>query len=139
MKSRLLFPALVCVAVVFLASCVASIGPRIYNDPNKLIEVSVNEEFAIAVDYTATTEYFWEPQYDSDALELVENTCLLCTVGELQSAGPYVDYNYSGATDAVNFSRFKALKDGNTEVTMVFKRPNEDTFIEQKTFKVMVN
>ena len=138
MKSRL-FPALVCLAGVFLASCVAPVGPRIYNDPTKLIEVSINEEFVIAVDYAPTTEYFWQPQYDSDVLELVENTCLLCTVGELQGAGPYAGYDYPGAADAVNFSRFKALKDGDTEVTMVFKRPNEDTSIEQQIFKVIVN
>ena len=85
------------------------------------------------------SEYFWQPQYDSDVLELVENTCLLCTVGELQGAGPYAGYDYPGAADAVNFSRFKALKDGDTEVTMVFKRPNEDTSIEQQIFKVTVN
>jgi predicted secreted protein len=136
MKSRL-FLALLCLVGVLSISCATSAGPRIYNDPTKPIEASVNEEFVIAVDYQPTTEYFWQPQYDTTALELVENTCVLCTEGELQRLVPY-DVAYPATDNAVNFSRFKALKAGETEVTMVFKRPLEQTYIEQQIFRVTV-
>jgi len=62
-------------------------------------------------------------------------TFLLCTVGELETT-PYIAFRPSGG--AANSSRFKALRRGETEITMVFKRPLEDNFIEQKVFKVIV-
>ena len=134
MKRRLLL-GLMCLSVVFFVSCTTALGPPIYDDPTKPIEVGVNEEFVVAIDYEPTTEYFWTEQYDNSALELVESTCLLCTVGELETT-PYTAFRPSGG--AANFSRFKALRKGETEITMVFKRPLEDNFIEQKVFTVVV-
>jgi predicted secreted protein len=134
MKRRLLL-ALVCLSGVLFVSCTAALGPPIYDDPTKPIEVGVDEEFIIAIDYEPTTEYFWKEQYDTSAFELLESTCLLCTAGELETT-PYPAFRPSGG--AANFSRFKALRRGESEITMVFKRPLEDAFIEQKVFTVIV-
>ncbi len=137
MKRRLLL-ALVCLSGVLFVSCVPVARPPIYDDTVKPIEVSVNEEFIIAIDYEPTTEYFWREQYDDGTLELLESTCVVCTEGELARVTPY-NISYPAEAGAVNFSRFKALRKGDTEVTMVFKRPPEETFIEQKIFRVIVN
>jgi predicted secreted protein len=137
MKRRLLL-ALACLSGVLLVSCVPVAGPPIYDDTAKPVEVGVNDDFVIAIEYEPTTEYFWQEQFDNSALELLESTCVLCTEGELTRLTPY-NVNYPTEAGAVNFSRFKALRRGETEVTMVFKRPLKDTFIEQKIFRVIVN
>ncbi len=80
MKRRLLL-ALVCLSGVLFVSCANALGPLIHDDRTVPIEVGVNEEFIVAIDYEPTTEYFWTEQYDNNALELVESTFLLCTVG----------------------------------------------------------
>ena len=135
MKRRLLL-ALACLSGVLFVSCAPVAGPTTFHDPTIPVEVSVNEEFIIGINYEPSTEYFWREQFDSTALELLESTCLVCTEGELELQ-PISSFEITG--DAVNFSRFKALKRGETEIVMVFKRPLEDTFIEQKTFRVIVN
>ena len=138
MKRRLLL-VLVFLAGVLLVSCTNERLP-IYDDTTQPIVVVADDEFVIAINYEPTTEYFWSEQYDSAALELLESTCVLCTEGELERVTPFLTYSasYQPSADAVNFSRFKALKAGETEVTMVFKRPLEETHIEQKIFKVIV-
>ena len=134
MKRRLLL-ALLCLTGILFVSCTTTLGPPIYDNPTRPIEVGVNEEFIVAIDYEPTTEYFWQEHYDESALELLESTCVLCTAGELEVT-PYTSFRVSGG--AANFSRFEALRRGETEVTMVFKRPLEDIFAEQRVFKVIV-
>ena len=136
MKRRLLL-LLVCLTGVLFVSCAQGVGPPVYDDTAKPIEVGVNEEFVIAIDYEPTTDYFWREQYDGNALELLESVCILCTEGELEQV--WLDISFTTQADAVNFSRFRALRRGETEVTMVFKRPLEETFIEQRIFRVIVN
>ena len=130
---------LVCLVGVLVVSCTGNVGPPVYDQPTKPIEVGVGEEFIIAVDYEPTTDYFWKEQYDAGAVDLMESTCVLCTEGEIKQVTLYNDIGYRTEANAVNFSRFQALRKGETEITMVFKRPLEDTFIEQKVFSVIVN
>jgi len=47
------------------------------------------------------------------------------------------EYEIVGA-GGVDYFRFKALKAGETQITMVYKRSWEETWIEQKVFTVNI-
>jgi len=58
MKRRLLL-AVGCLSGVLFVSYATALGPLIHDDPTVPIELGVNEEFIVAIDYETTTEYFW--------------------------------------------------------------------------------
>ncbi len=75
-----------------------------------------------------TTGYSWQASYDEAMLELVKETYEL---------GEFAKQGLVGAGGTELF-RFKALKKGEVEITMVYKRSWEEEILQQKVFTVEV-
>ena len=112
MKRFLILVALV--AICMLAGCVG--GVRTYTDPGQTIDIGVNQEFVIALESNPTTGYLWEASHDESMLKLVESK---------YEMGKEAKEGLVGA-GGVEYFTFKALKTGETEITLVYKRPWED-------------
>ena len=112
-------------AVSLIAGCGG--GVKTYIDPEKTISVSVDQEFVIALDSNPTTGYDWEESYDESMLRLDET-----------ESKYVVDEKAEGLVGAggTQYFRFKALKTGKTEITLVYKRHWETEILEQKVFSV---
>jgi inhibitor of cysteine peptidase len=118
---------------VLLTTClVAGCGTEVkaYTDPQEEIDISPDNEFVIliALDSNPTTGYSWQTSYDEAMLELVEETYEL---------GEFAKQGLVGAGGTELF-RFKALKKGEVEITMVYKRSWEEEILQQKVFTVDV-
>ena len=118
---------------VLLTTClVAGCGTEVkaYTDPQEEIDISPDNEFVIliALDSNPTTGYSWQASYDEAMLELVEETYEL---------GEFAKQGLVGAGGTELF-RFKALKKGEVEITMVYKRSWEEEILQQKVFTVEV-
>jgi inhibitor of cysteine peptidase len=106
---------LIAVLGIFLvAGCVGEVAA--YTDPGQTISIGVNQEFVIALGSNQTTGYSWQASYDETMLELVGGK------------SEYKEEAKPGVVGAggVEYFRFKALKTGNTEITLVYKRPWEE-------------
>jgi len=124
---RFLILITMAVAVTCLAAgCAAEV--KAYTDPGQTIGISVNQEFIIliALESNPTTGYSWQASYDETMLELVENT---------YEPGEYAQQGAVGAGGTELF-RFRALESGESEITMVYKRPWEEEVLDQKVFTV---
>ena len=111
-------------AVSLLAGCG---GVRTYVDPEEKITVGIEDEFIIALDSNPTTGYDWEESYDDSMLSLVDDRYELDEKAEgLVGAG------------GTQYFQFKALKAGQTEITLVYKRHWETEILEQKVFNVEI-
>lgn len=86
-----------------------------YTDPGKVVNVSPNQEFTIALGSNVTTGYSWQPVFDSNFLSLVKDD---------YRNGDNADGKIVGAP-GVEYFTFKALKTGNIKVTFTYKRPWE--------------
>ena len=110
---RLLILVIV-VAICMLAGCVGEV--KTYTDSGQTIDIGVNQEFVIALGSNPTTGYGWQENYDESMLELVEKT---------YKPGKEAKQGVVGA-GGVEYFRFKTLKTGETEITLVYKRPWEE-------------
>ena len=115
----------VVLAVFLLAGCVGEV--KSYTDPGQAIEIGVNEEFIIALGSNLTTGYSWQESHDANMLELVEKS--------------YKEQAKQGVVGAggVEYFRYKALKTGETEITLVYKRPWEASTPQDVTKVFTVN
>ncbi len=112
------------IMVVFLiAGCGG--GVKAYTDSEQVINTTVNQEFIIALDSNPTTGYDWEASYDENMLSL-----------EKEEYNP--DEKEAGLVGAggTQYYHFKALKVGETEITVTYKRSWETEYAEQKVFTV---
>jgi len=114
------------VAISLAAGCVGEV--KTYTDSGQAISIGVNQEFIIALGSNPTTGYGWQESYDEAVLELVEKT---------YKPGEKAEQGVVGA-GGVEFFRFKALKAGKTEITLVYKRPWEEKAVDQKVFTVTI-
>jgi inhibitor of cysteine peptidase len=106
------FLLLLAVAICLVAGC---FNVETYTDEGQAIDTEVNQQFVIALGSNPTTGYSWEASYDDTMLELVGGESEYEEPGEgLVGAG------------GVEYFRFKALKTGRTEVTLVYKRGWEE-------------
>ncbi len=112
MKKFLILVAVV--AISLAAGCVGEV--KTYTDSGQTIDISVNQEFVIALGSNPTTGYGWQESYDESILELVEKTY---KPGEASKQGMV-------GAGGVEYFRFKPLKAGETEITLVYKRPWEE-------------
>ncbi len=107
------------VLVVVLAICLVTgcIGVKSYDDPGQTIDISVNQEFVIALGSNPTTGYSWQASYDGTMLELVGGK------------SKYKEEAKKGLVGAggVEYFRFKALKSARTIITLVYKRVWEES------------
>jgi predicted secreted protein len=110
-------------AIFLLAGCV---NVETYDDEGQPIDTTVNGQFVIALGSNWTTGYKWEASYDEAMLELVDGESTYEEPGEsLIGAG------------GVEYFRFKALKTGRTEITLVYKHAWEESTPDDLT-KVFV-
>jgi inhibitor of cysteine peptidase len=108
-----------------MAGCVGEVES--YTDPGQTIEIGVNQQFVIALGSNPTTGYSWQESHDAAVVELVEKV--------------YKEQAKQGVVGAggVEYFRFKALKTGETDVTLVYKRPWEETTPQDVTKVFTIN
>jgi len=118
------FILLAVIATCVVAGCVGQV--ETYTDPGQTIDISVNQEFVIALGSNPTTGYSWQASYDQSILELVEKI--------------YKEEAKQGVVGSggVEYFRFKALKAERTKITLVYKRPWETEILEQKVFTLNI-
>ncbi|MDH5695203.1 MAG: protease inhibitor I42 family protein [Dehalococcoidia bacterium] len=124
MKRFLILVTVAAVATSLLAGCAC--GIKTYKDSGQTISIGVDQEFVIALGSNPTTGYGWQESHDETILELVE---------QRYEPGEEAEQGVVGA-GGVEYFRFKALKAGKTQITLVYKRPFEEEFLEQKVFTV---
>jgi inhibitor of cysteine peptidase len=113
------------IATCLVASCVRQV--ETYTDPGQTIDIGVNQQFIIALGSNPTTGYSWQESYDETMLELVKWNYEEETEEGLVGAG------------GIEYFRFKALKTGETEATLVYKQPWEGGGIgETKVFTINI-
>ena len=103
-------------ATCLVAGCVGVV--ETYTDPGQTVTIGVNQEFVIALGSNPTTGYSWQASYDNTMLELVGGQ-------STYKPGEGAKQGLVGA-GGVEYFRFKALKTGKTEVTLVYRRPWEE-------------
>jgi len=109
-----------------LSGCVGEV--KTYTDSGQTINIGVNQEFVIALGSNPTTGYMWQVSHDKNMLDLVESK---------YEMGKEAKQGVVGA-GGVELFRFKALKIGRTEITIVYKRPWEKQSVDQKLFTVNI-
>ncbi len=115
---------LILVAVVAISLAVGCIGEgKTYTDSGQTIAIGVNQEFVIALGSNPTTGYGWQESHDESMLGLVEKTY---KPGEASKQGMV-------GAGGVEYFRFKPLKAGETEITLVYKRPWEEATPQDAT------
>jgi len=125
-KRLLVLVTVVMMAVCLMTGCTREVNT--HSDSGQAIDIGVNQEFVIALGSNPTTGYMWQESYDKNVLELVEKTYEL---GEEAKQGVV-------GAGGVDYFRFKALKTGETEITLVYKRPWEEESLAQKIFEVNI-
>jgi len=126
-KKFLILATVAIVAISLVAGCVGEI--KTYIDSGQTIDIGVDQEFIIAIGANPTTGYDWEVSLDETILELVEKTYKLPEEAEHEVVG----------AGGVDYFRFKALKKGKTEITMVYKRSWEEPTAQDETKVFTVN
>lgn len=123
MKRFLLLLAVVATGLV--AGCVG--GVETYTDPGQTVTIGLNQQFVIALGSNPTTGYSWQESYDRNMLELVEKI--------------YKEEAKQGVVGAggVEYFRFKTLSRGETEITLVYKRPWEEPTPQDVTKVFTIN
>jgi inhibitor of cysteine peptidase len=123
------------IGIFVLAAVVGSLlvacapGAKIYSDPAETIGVSVGERFIIALDSNHTTGYMWYEDYDASFLQLLGHKYEQLPSGE----------GLVGAGGTESFE-FKALKQGDTEIKMVYKQGWEGGSVgEEDVFQVSIS
>ena len=124
MKKFLILVTVAVVAACLLAGCA---GAETYTDSGQTVSVGLNQEFVIALGSNPTTGYSWQESYDDTMVKMVGE--------KIYKLGREAKQGLVGA-GGTEYFRFKALKAGKTEITLVYMRPWEKESIEQKVFKV---
>jgi len=116
---------LVVLSLLF-AGC-ATASPREFTSPEQTIAVQVGEQFAITLDSNPTTGYGWEANFDQGLLKLVKSEYK-------PAAKPEGMVGVGGKHQFV----FEALKKGDTQVKLTYKRSWEQEAAETRTFAVSI-
>ncbi len=126
MRKFLILVMVAVIAASLIAGCAS--GVKTYTDSGQAISVGANQEFIIALDSNPTTGYSWQESHDETIIKLVEKT---------YKQGEQAEKGLVGA-GGVEYFRFKALKAGETRITMTYQRPWEKEALEQKVFTVKI-
>ena len=114
-------------ATCLVAGCIGEV--ETYTDEGQTIDIGVNQEFVIALGSNPTTGYSWQASYDETLLELVGGK------------SEYKEEAKGGVVGAggIEYFRFKAVKTGRTEITLVYQRPWEKgELLYQKVFTIHI-
>lgn len=128
MKRFLILVTVAMVATCLLAGCVEEV--KTYIDSGQTIDIGVNQEFIIALGSNPTTGYGWQETYDETMLGMVGE--------KTYKPGEEAEEGVVGA-GGVEYFRFKALKTGETEITLIYKRPQEASTPQHVTKVFTVN
>ena len=115
------------VTVLILAGGLSACSPAnggATADSGQTVKVSINDTFDITLDSNPTTGYSWQADYDEAYLVLVDRTF-----------EPSSDAVGAGG---VEIFTFRALKDGETKVTMVYKKAWKATSLKSQVFEVKI-
>lgn len=123
MKRFLVLVMMSTLAVCLIAGCSFEIKTNV--DTESTISIGTNQEFIIALDSNPTTGYNWEESYDDSILSLIEKKY---DPGE----------KAPGLTGAggTQYFRFKAIKEGKTQIIVTYKRPWETESATQVVLNV---
>ena len=121
---RLLILMLLATALT-VAGCIGV--SKTYDDPGQTVNIGVKQQFVIALGSNPTTGYGWQESHDQSMLELVEKNYKSEAEGDIVGAG------------GVEYFRFKALKAGQTEITLVYQRPWEEPDPQDETKVFTIN
>jgi inhibitor of cysteine peptidase len=106
---------LILMLVAAALTVVGCIGvAKTYDDPGQAVNIGVNQEFIIALGSNPSTGYSWQESHDQTMLELVK--------------WEYEEQAEEGVVGAggIEYFRFKAVKAGQTEITLVYQRTWEE-------------
>jgi inhibitor of cysteine peptidase len=117
----------VALLTIMLSGCTSSV--KAFTESGQVINTGVNQEFIIALGSNITTGYSWQPDYDTNALNLVEQT-----YQEQDNTGKQI----VGASGTEYFI-FEALVKGETEVTFTYQRPWEQPSAQDQTMVFTIN
>jgi inhibitor of cysteine peptidase len=112
-------------AALTVAGCIGV--AKTYDDPGQTIDIGIKQEFVIALGSNPTTGYSWQESHDQTMLELLEKS--------------YKEEAKEGVVGAggIEYFRFKALKAGETEITLTYQQPWEGGGVgETKVFTVEI-
>ena len=124
----ILVTAALLAAVLIICSVGGCVGEvKTYQDSGQEINIDVGQEFVIALGSNQTTGYSWQESYDETMLELVKWNYEEETEEGLVGAG------------GIEYFRFKALKAGETQITLTYEQSWEGGGIDQtKVFTVNI-
>jgi len=122
-KRPLMFLVVIVAIAGLIAGCVGEV--KTYTDSGQTIRIGVNQEFVIALGSNPTTGYSWQASYDENVLELV---------GGQSTYKPGEQAEDVVGAGGVEYFRFQAIKTGETQITLVYKRSWEEEIAEQKAF-----
>lgn len=120
---------LIAVPALLICGLAGCGGAKTYTDAAQPISAKVGGEFVIAQESNPSTGYSWQPTYEMSQLQLVERT-----FQQKEGTSGMVG---AGGTESC---RFRALKDGNAQLTLVYKRAWEQQSEGQitKVFTVVI-
>ena len=121
------FLVLVVMVTCLVVGCVG--GVKTYTDSGQTISIGSNQEFVIALGSNPTTGCMWQESHDIAMLELVEKTYEPSEAAKQGTVG----------AGGIDYFRFKALKTGKTEVTLVYKRSWEEPTAQDITKAFLVD
>lgn len=105
---------------------------KTYQDSGQEINIDVGQEFVIALGSNpGSTGYSWQATYEETMLELVG--------GKSTFEADETEEGLVGA-GGIEYFRFKALRAGETQITLVYEQPWEGGGIDQtKVFTVVID
>jgi inhibitor of cysteine peptidase len=117
--------------LMLIAAALVAVGcvgvAETYTDPGQTVDIGINQEFVIALGSNPTTGYSWQESHDQTMLELLEKS--------------YREEAKEGVVGAggIEYFRFKALKAGETEITLTYEQPWEGGGVgETKVFTIEI-
>jgi inhibitor of cysteine peptidase len=90
------------------------------------LKVKLNKEFLISLESVPTTGYVWEAKFDSEMVKLKDKSF---KASEPLAIG-------GGGTEKFTFV---PIGIGETEITMILKRPWEKEAAEDRTYRIKIN
>ena len=125
MKRLLLVTAALVLALGLVGGCVSV---PTYDDEGQTINISVGEQFVIALGSNQTTGYSWQGSYDAAMLELVNWKYEEEAEEDIAGAG------------GIEYFRFEALAEGETEIILTYSQSWEGEGIGQtKVFTIVID
>ena len=97
-------------------------SPQVTQTKGEVIQVEAGKTFTISLESNPTTGYMWQSGFDSEFLELLGSNFA-------------ADSTLIGAPGTETFE-FRALTDGQAEVTMIYKRPWEEDVLEERIIMI---